>query len=139
MYLDTSALLKLLVEEAESDTLAALLDELPEALVTSEFTLAELHRNAGKHGVEPRATDDVLGQVALMGVTTELLRRAGCLPTTGGFLRTADALHLVTAMATGEASFCTYDRRQALAAASCGYRVVAPGTPVGWPGADAPQ
>ncbi len=133
MYVDTSALLKLVVQEAESDLLAEQLDEVSEDLVTSELTFAELHRNAGKHGVDESATEAVLGQLALMGVTTELLRRAGRLPTTAGFLRTADALHLVTAMATGEASFCSYDRRQAQAAASAGFGIVAPGMPAGWP------
>lgn len=129
MYLDTSALLKLVVDEPESVTLAEQLDVLTEELVTSEFTYAELHRNAAKHGVEPAATDDVLAQVSLMAVTTELLRRAGRLPAPGPFLRTADALHIVTAMATGEASFCTYDGRQARAAESFGFIVVAPGRP----------
>lgn len=132
MYLDTSALLKLLVEEAESDALAEQLESLSEDLVTSELTLAELHRNAGEHGVAEAATDALLDQVALMAVTTHLLRHAGRLPTRSGFLRTADAIHIVTAMAAGEASFCSYDRRQADAAASLGFEVVAPGRPAGW-------
>lgn len=131
-YLDTSALLKLLVQERESDVLAEQLDALTDGLVTSELTLAELHRNARRHGVDDGATDEVLEQVSLLAVTTDLLRRAGRLPTPGDFLRTADALHIVTAMATGESSFCTYDRRQAEAAASFGFGVLAPGRPPGW-------
>jgi len=131
-YLDSSALLRLLVQEPESDDLAEQLDGLTDELVTSELTLAELHRNASKHGVEQGATDEVLEQVSLLAVTTDLLRRAGRLPTAGDFLRTADALHIVTAMTTGESSLCTYDRRQAEVAASFGFGVLAPGRPPGW-------
>lgn len=135
MYLDTSALLKLLVTEAESDLLDDHLDRLSEPsvpLVTSEFTLAELHRNANKHGVDESVTDDLLDQIELVALTTELLRRAGRLPATTGFLRTADALHVATAMTAAETSFCTYDRRQAAAATSFGFRIVAPGRAPGW-------
>lgn len=132
MYVDTSALAKLLVPEAESDVLGEHLDSLSEVLVTSEYTLAELHRSARKHGVDEPVTDELLDQVDLLAVTTELLRRAGRLPTAADFLRTADALHVATAMTTGETSFCTYDRRQAAAAASFGFDVVAPGRPAAW-------
>src|SRR4051812_39071774 len=127
MYVDTSALLKLLVDEAESEALTDFLDSLEGALVTSEFTIAELHRNAGKHAVDAVTTDELLDQLDLVPVTTDVLRRTGRAPAPPGtFLRTADALHLMTASMVAESDFCTYDARQAAAATQLGFRVVAP-------------
>lgn len=67
-----------------------------------------------------------------MAVTRQLLQRAGRLPDGGLLLRTADALHVATALESEAADFCTYDRRQAGVATVFGFRIVAPGRPADW-------
>ena len=69
IYLDTSAVAKLVVEEAESAQLAAWLDSRPDApLVTSTLTRVELLRAARRRGgpTVPRA-------VALLGADLSAL------------------------------------------------------------------
>lgn len=124
-YLDTSAAMKLLVPEAESE---ALVDELerPERVLAASWLLhTELHCAAGRNPADVAldAVADVLGVVTLVDLTRGDLLAAG----THAPLRSNDAIHLATALRLGVDEFLTYDRELATAARNAGLRVVAPG------------
>ncbi len=129
IYLDTSALAKLVVEEAESVALAGWLDERStDALCTSLISRAELVRAARRRGPEavPRA-QGLLAECALVPLDTLSVDIAALLePAT---LRTLDALHLAAALSLGAdvGAFVSYDARQCAAAEALGLPVVAPG------------
>ena len=132
-YADTSALVKVLIAEPETQALADYLSGVPDRTTSSELTIAELLRTATRAGVDAAAAGLLLRQIDLLSVDEAGLWRSGRLPSPAGtFLRTADAIHLVAAMELGESDFLTYDRRQAQAAAERGFTVVAPGRPDGW-------
>jgi predicted nucleic acid-binding protein len=125
-YLDTSAAMKLVVAEAESD---ALLDELERAdmqrrVVASWLLHTELHCAAGRNPsrVRPEAITAVLDATILVDVTRGDLLSAG----THTPLRSNDAIHLSTALRVGADEMLTYDVEFADAARYAGLRVVAP-------------
>ncbi len=132
-YADTSALAKLLVAEAETAPLSTYLASVTDRTTSSELTIAELTRTVTRAGANAASAALLLRQMDLLSIDEAGLWRAGRLPSPPGtFLRTADAIHLVAAMELGETDFLTYDRRQAQAAAACGFTVIAPGRPDGW-------
>lgn len=123
-YLDTSAAMKLLVEEAES---AALLEELTSShrrLVASWLLHTELHCAAGRHpdALALDALSAVLDVIDLVDVTRGDLLAAG----TQAPLRSNDAIHLAAALRIGVDEVVTYDGEFARAASRAGIRVVAP-------------
>lgn len=126
-YLDTSAAMKLLVQEAETE---ALLDELERVsdrrLVASWLLHTELHCAAGRHpeAVDAAAVGTLLDAVTLVDVTRGDLLSAGAhVP-----LRSADAIHLATALRVGADEMISYDLELSEAARALGLRVFAPGT-----------
>lgn len=123
-YLDTSAAMKLLVEEAESEALVAELIDSSPRLVASWLLHAELHCAAGRNPtiVLLDAVTTVLDVVNLVDVTRGDLLAAG----THAPLRSNDAIHLATALRLGVDEIVTYDDELARAAVSAGIRVVAP-------------
>ena len=132
-YADTSALVKLLIAEAESAALAQFLSSALDRTTSSELSIAEVLRTLARAGVDAAAAGLLLRQLDLLAVDEASLWRAGRIPSPAGtFLRTADAIHLVAAMELGESDFLTYDRRQAQAAAERGFTVIAPGRPGDW-------
>ena len=132
-YLDTSALLKLLVSQEESEALATTLRGLPDRATSCELTIAELTRATTRAGADSASAALLLQQLDLLQLDRALLLRAGKLPSPAGtFLRTADAIHLVAAMELGESQFLTYDRRLAQTAAERGFEVLSPGRPPTW-------
>jgi hypothetical protein len=132
-YADTSALVKLLIAEAESSPLAEYLTGVEDRTTSSELSIAEVLRTVARAGVDAAAAGLLLRQLDLLTVDEAGLWRAGRLPSPAGtFLRTADAIHLVAAMELGESAFLTYDRRQAQAAAERGFTVISPGRPDDW-------
>ena len=126
VYLDASAIVRLVLEEPGWEALVDLLREHPHR-VTSALSVAEVGRAVRRAGAVPqrnaRATAvlDGLDQVA---ISAAVLRRAGELePAT---LRTLDAIHLATALALGRVdAFVAYDARLAAAATMHGFRVAA--------------
>lgn len=123
-YLDTSAAMKLLVEEAESEVLAEALSE-GRRLVASWLLHAELHRAAGRHpdDVDRVAVRAVLDAVDLVDLTRGDLLAAG----THAPLRSNDAIHLAVALRLGVDELVTYDGELAGAAVAAGLTVLAPG------------
>lgn len=124
-YLDTSAALKLLVDEEESDALAALIVSEQPDLVACYLLETELRRQADLHGVEQAEATALLHAVSLYEVPPSLFREAGLLH--GERLRSLDALHLAAAVNIGVDHVLTYDRRMGEAARTLGLPVLAPG------------
>jgi uncharacterized protein len=126
-YMDTSALLKLVIAEAESDALRQWLAERDRRAVSCDLTRAELIRAVRR--VDPdrvlRARE-VLDSVTLLAMNTAIYEDAGRLDPT--VLRTLDAVHLAAALDIGDEldGIVTYDERLADAARANGIAVVAP-------------
>lgn len=124
-YLDTSAALKLLVEEAESSVLAIELDEREPVLIACHLLETELRQVVPRvEHLQHEAVSELLGSVDLFDVPASLFREAGYLP--GATLRSLDALHLAAAIRFGADAVVTYDLRLADAARELGIAVVAP-------------
>lgn len=129
IYLDSSAILKLVRQEAETAALQGwLLDQPDEAAVTSELGRVEVLRVARRFGdaaiAEARALVGDLDLVPLNRVVQDLSVELG-----DAALRTLDALHLASALLLGDTltALVTYDQRLATATRSQGLNVVAPG------------
>jgi predicted nucleic acid-binding protein len=127
-YLDSSALVKLVVVEPESRALIEWLEEWPQR-VSSALALTELPRALGRAGFGAagrRRVREVLTRIALVDVDRRILATAAILePRT---LRTLDAIHLATALSVREdlEIVVTYDRRLRAAAERVQFDVVAP-------------
>lgn len=126
-YVDTSALVKLVVAEAETDVLRSWLSDDAREPVANDLVRTELVR------VVRRVTPDrvvqaraVLDTLTLLDVTTAIFEQAGRLDPPD--LRSLDALHLAAALDLGDDldGLVTYDERLAAAAATNGITVVTP-------------
>jgi uncharacterized protein len=128
VYLDSSALVKLVVAEPESSALVEFLRGRSER-VSSAVALAEVPRalrRAGFGASERRRSREVMARIALVDVDRRILAAAAALDPPA--LRTLDAVHLATALAVREdlEVLVTYDRRLAAAAESVHLEVSAP-------------
>ena len=127
-YLDTSAVVKLLVQEAETAGLRRRLSSWPKR-ASAALLRVELIRTIRRAGL-PRLLPDARRQLAnlnLIALDDELLQRAAELePLT---LRSLDAIHLAAALGLGAdlAALVTYDARMREAAEALGLPVAAPG------------
>ena len=128
IYLDASAMVKLVVEEPESPALAEWLDERPDQpLCTSVIGKVEVLRAARRHSQHALAVaSSVLSQLALVPTDAAVLELAASLEPAG--LRTLDAIHLASAVGLGEdlAHFVAYDGRLTGAARSLGLPLAQP-------------
>ncbi len=125
-YVDASALVKLIVAEAESDAMYRWYVEA-ERTVTSRLGLVEVRRAVARSSdeVDPVVVESVLGSVAVVEVDAAIATEASALRPAA--LRTLDAIHLATALHIGEVeAFVTYDDRLAGAARGLGLPVVRP-------------
>jgi predicted nucleic acid-binding protein len=126
-YLDSSALLKLVVEEPGSWALSDYLAERDRC--TSDLSRVELLRAVRRRGLGTGAIGlaaRVLDSVELLTLDEQILSRASELgPPT---LRSLDAIHLSSALALGRelVALVTYDRRLADSAEHAGLRVESP-------------
>lgn len=131
IYLDTSALVKLVVDEPESAALAEWLDDRPEQpLCMSAIGKAEVFRAARRHSPHALAVaSSVLAELALVPTDAAVLELAALLEPAG--LRTLDALHLASAAGLdGDlAHFVAYDARLTEASRLLGLPVAQPGSP----------
>jgi len=125
-YLDTSAAMKLLVEEPESDGLTRYLQAgAAEQELVASLLHTELHRAANRHpdDIDPDSVGIVLDTVSLIDVTRGDLLTAGTLP---GQLRSNDAIHLAAALRLSVDEMLTYDAGLADACAAAGLSVERP-------------
>ena len=125
-YLDSSAIVKLAVQEPESAALRRFLRRR-RPLVTSALARTEVARALLAFGAEAVAHgEDAVSRLDVVRINDRLLRQAGAL--LPAELRSLDAIHLATAVALGSdlARVCTYDERMAGAATDMGMTVVAP-------------
>jgi len=126
VYLDSSAVVKLVVRETETDALRSYL-QTAGPLATSILTTVEVARAVARVASDSGdVVAAVLGGMAIVGFDGTIAVRAAALePTT---LRTLDAVHLATALElAGElTAFVCYDDRLASAARALGLPVVAP-------------
>lgn len=134
VFLDSSALTKLVIEEHESAALGDFVgDRLP---VSSTVALTEVPRAVRKvaaragvpvplHDVMQRI-DELFDGFGFVTTDAEIIMRSAMLdPPT---LRSLDSIHIATALVLGFDEFVTYDARQAEAARQAGLLPVAPGT-----------
>lgn len=126
-YLDTSAALTLLVGEAESDALARNLTSRVAAgdrLVSSLLLHTELHCAARRRtSLDPGAVRTVLDSVALIDVLRDDLLHAA---SSAWGLRSADAIHLATALRLDVDQIVASDQELCAAAEKAGLRAVSP-------------
>ena len=128
VYLDASALVKLIVVEPESGALFEFLRARPDR-ASSIVSLVEvpraLRRISGTTADRRRARR-LLGSLYLVDLDRRILAAAAAFEPVE--LRALDAIHLATAAALGEdlAELVTYDRRLAAAAARLDVAVLAP-------------
>ena len=124
-YLDTSAALKLLIDEPESRALAELLDSEEPELVGTWLLETEMRRAVQR--IEALTQEMVSELVQAMGmyeIPASVFREAGLLP--GARLRSLDALHLTAALRIGVDQVVTYDERMTESARHLGLGVLAP-------------
>lgn len=128
IYLDSSAVLKLLFEEPESAALTLWISERAGApLVSSELAKAEVVRAARRidSDVVPTARA-LVSQLDLIPLSSGLIEEAA--DAGEPLLRTLDALHLASALSIRDelTAFVAYDRRLAAAAEAAGIEAVSP-------------
>lgn len=124
-YLDTSAALKLLIEEPESPALAQTVDGEQPDLVAGWLLETELRRAAQRlPALGMDVVSEFLAGVSLYEMPGSLFREAGILP--GETLRSLDALHLAAAVRIGVDLVLTYDVRMADSARLLGLPVLSP-------------
>ena len=123
-YFDSSAIMKLIGAEAESEALIDYLQNTPVEVATSVLAQVEVLRNLRKQPVE---SDEAMNGFFLLAFDEEVRRQA--IIVAGETLRSLDAIHIATALAIGnrDLHFVTYDIRQAEAARQAGLKVVQPG------------
>lgn len=123
-YVDTSAAMKLVIDESESAALAQELVMGDHRLVSSWLLHTEMHCAAGRRPDTIRidAITTVLRRITLADlIRGDLLAAGGHAP-----LGANDAIHLATAVRLGADEMVTYDQELAQAAEALGLTVVAP-------------
>ena len=136
IYLDTSAILKLLRREPESDALADHLAAHPEQdLITSTLATVETARALTALGDGDTAARAVRrsdrieigdGVILALTISAGVLDLARALPP--AVLRSSDAIHLATVKLAGPGidHLVTYDKRMIAAAEAAGLRIASP-------------
>ncbi len=127
LYLDSSAIVKLVLTELESDALQIYLAEHKEH-VSSKLARVEVLRALRRAHKPPLAllhAKRIVSRMSLVALDERILAQAASLDPPG--LRSLDAIHLATALSLdGLDALVTYDRRLRDAAADAGLTVVSP-------------
>lgn len=127
-YFDSSALVKMMVEEPESSMLNAWVEAEQIRAVSSDLARTETIRAVRRYRpdvtVQARSLFD---SVTCVRITSEIVERAALLDPPG--LRSLDAIHLATALELGNEieGLVTYDERLARAARERGIPTITPG------------
>ena len=127
LYLDSSALVKLVATEAETAALRSFLGGWPDR-VSSALARVEVLRAVRRMGASApvrRRAARVLARVALVRIDEAVL--AAAVRLRPAELRTVDAIHLATAQTLDDlAGIVTYDTRLARAASRLGVAIWSP-------------
>jgi len=126
IYLDSSALVKLVVEEPESEELRTFVGD--RLVVSSMVARTEVIRAVAR--TEPErvgAAERVLAETSLIIIDGPLASAAAWVEPAS--IRSLDAIHLAAAqrLEVGLEALVTYDRRMVDAAQMAGLRVASPG------------
>jgi len=126
LYLDSSALVKLVLTEPESSVLAGVVRTGP-GMISSALARIEVIRAVrGKGPVEEKSARLLMASVDSVDITDQIINEAGRIGRLQ--LRSLDAIHLATALELRSAltGFVAYDRRLLDAAATLGLRPMSP-------------
>lgn len=127
VYLDSSAFVKLVVEEAETTALRSYVAGIPARRTSSVLLRTEALRAVRHLGPDALATvREGLRRVDLIAIDDRILDVAGTLEP--GVLRTLDAIHVATALAVGDdlQAIVSYDDRMIAAARLMGLPTATP-------------
>lgn len=125
LYLDASALVKLVVPERETDALTAFVGRQG-VLTSSSLARVEVMLAVRQHGAAAIATGrSLVEQLDLVQLDDELLDMAAGIDMP---LRSLDAIHVASALELGDTleAFVTYDVQMTRAANALGLPVAAP-------------
>lgn len=125
-YLDSSALVKLVKEEAESEALGGELQRW-DGWSSSRLARVEVSRAARLATADAeQAVEELMELLALLPLDDAVLTSAAVLEPRS--LRSLDAIHLATALSVGDdlGTLITYDERMLAAAQSAGLPATAP-------------
>ena len=128
LYLDSSAIVKLVISEPESQALRRFLagheERVASGLVRVEVPRA-LRRTHGGSRATLHKAEQILQGIALIAVDEPILRDAAAVGP--DHLRSLDAVHLATALSLDQLeTLVTYDGRLAAAAVQAGIDVASP-------------
>jgi predicted nucleic acid-binding protein len=130
VYADSSALVKLLVSEPETQSLRRELADEP-VVVTSALAQVEVRRALRIQTRGSREGDEearkLFAKCRFLQITRGIVELAGDLAS--AVLRSLDAIHLASALRVDPDLLITYDRKLAEAAVAARLRVLAPGRP----------
>ena len=128
IYLDSSAIVKLVVPEPESEALRRYLATRAERVASELVRVEVLRASRRAHGAAQgtlRRAEQVLERIALVAMDESVLRAAAHLQPER--LRSLDAVHLATALSLeGLEAVVTYDHRLLDATVAAGLKVAAP-------------
>ncbi len=126
-YIDTSALVKLISAEPESDALREWMEAAERRFATGILTRTELLIAARRKSPElAHRAQRVMGPLTALAITDEMYVEAGTAH--DPILRAQDAIHVTTALSVENLEgVVTYDHRMASAAEAEGIPVLAPG------------
>lgn len=131
IYLDTSALIKLLVAEKESAALATWLTTHGPVWFTSTLTEVELPLSAARHGLPLGSSERLLDRTHLVDITADVRTAAAGYGSLG--LRTLDAIHVASATSVHSVdapiTVVSYDTRRLTASEQLGMATASPGRP----------
>ncbi len=124
---DSSAIVKLIVNEPKSQSFSTWLKNCKHDLFVSEIAHTEVARAIARIDANLQGQlKNVLERFGTIRVSSQILTIAGVLTPTN--LRTLDAIHLASCLILGDdlKGFVTYDSAQADAASHNGITVIAP-------------
>ena len=128
LYMDSSALVRLVIRETGSDQLRGFIGD--QEMVTSQISRVELVRAVARSQPDSvEAALDLLGELTLVAVNRVIASRAAWVPPPA--LRSLDALHVASASVMRDSldAFVTYDHRMIDAGRIAGLRIASPGDP----------
>jgi predicted nucleic acid-binding protein len=127
VYLDTSALGRVVLDEPDGDAIGAALAAF-DAVVSSRLLRIELHRLGLRAGIASEEIEGWLAGIAIVPMDDAILAAAEAVPPAS--VATLDAIHLATALrlaAEGHvASIMTFEARLAEGARAHGLDVIMP-------------